>query len=307
MAGVFVHGDDTQILHTISRYHFGYSMGGSPLLNAFELIEADVQEQSRWESIAAMGLMASVFTTPRVSLQGLLDSPPQKSWREWQKLHARILAHVPREGIERRLMLIVQKRFDRYSNSSVTALMVSDFASQPEARQQLEAGLRRDDPQWIAAVDWMNGNDNPLRDVALEWARRHLSGQMPRESWIVCTVVRRFGNAADLNALAARIERARRAHSAEYKELLRASSSGDYLGRGYKFRLLPARVWSRLLDDKTLYQQGMRGWRWCDVAATQIAFGARLNFKIQEGSTLEQRDRAVARARAVVARTVKAQ
>lgn len=304
LAGVFVNGDEKQISSAIRRYFFGYGLGGSPLLAAFDLVEPNIQDEERWVSIGALGLLASATTTPRVPLEKLLDSPPQKSWSHWQRLQARIFSHVPRAEIEKRLLEAILRHMKTPHTSGATAL-VNDFGHEPEVRREMEAGLERNDRQWISAAGWMNGANHPLRDVALGWARRRVAGEAPlREVWEAIWILRGMGSAQDLDALVARIERARRAGAPDYKALLRLSSSNQIdPAANRSHRALAPRVWSRLLDDKTPWQNGMQDWRWCDQAAVEIGYGAKVNLNIRFGSTLQERNLAVNRARALTRAT----
>ncbi len=302
LAGVFAHGNDEQILQATERYYFAYWVGGSPLLNSFDLIEQNVHDEERWLSVAASGLIASAQSTPRVPLRKLLSRPIQSSkWSEGERLEARILAHVSKENIEARLaqaVLRISVTPDGKQNSGASVLLLSDLADQPQVRPAFEAGLKREDQGWIYATNWMSDKHNPLADVALAWAMQHLSDKVLSQPWNYCPIIRRWGSPRDIEALAARIERARLSNATAYKSLLNASTSEDWSGRGQRQKPLPPSVWSHVLDDTSEYQADAPGWRWCDQAAVEIGRAANLGFSIRRGSQLTKRDQAVAKARA---------
>jgi hypothetical protein len=305
LANVLAQGDEAQIRDVMGRYYLNYWGSISPLHNTFGLIEQSVRDEERWLSIATTGLILSSRTTPRVPLRELLEKQDQpekpKQWSKPELLLSRALGHLPRQGIERRLLRAVLRQ-SQTPNSGAPTLLLTDFASQPEVRTAFEAGLARDERQWTYAAnwmtsDWMTGDEHPLADVALAWAKKHLnSPEGQKRPWEFCPVVRRWGSATDRDALAERIERARRSKDPSYKVWLKACASQGWTGQGLSLPSLPPRVWSPLLKDSTPYQDGFPNWRWCDQSALEINRAANLGLSIQRTSPLKARDQAVAAA-----------
>jgi len=301
LAGTFAEGSYPEICKAaeyLSHYSFA-DREGKALDGVYSLLVKHVgNDQNRWLEIA-VGTYCSMGI-PRPTIAALPSSPV--GFRQETAFAAKALGHVAGPDVEPRFIEVALRHASLHTWGTAVTFSLNQS---PTSLRLLQEALQGDTPEALYIADYLiKDAKDPLIPLALKSATRLLLRQGKVDDHylrLAGGLITRYGDEHAFSLLLGEIRRCQKQDLNRYTVLWRASFDDSNARDDRSIRLCAIMIGDRRIatDDPSAVSRGIR---FCDKAAYHLQKISGVDFGFRSGNTLANRDRAIERAEAWLAK-----